>query len=273
MLLKNAHIPLAKFTFNGIRVDIVFADMATPYQLLRDVEETQQTGQRLNVHPDYLLQEDSVHTGNSKSSECLNGYLQSQQICLRLAEISPTQADEIMRIFSETTVLVKCWATRRGIYNFNLGYLNGISIMILVARAIQDFFCTWGHQSVSNMLSTDFSQARQSLIEHFFNMYANWSWNSKLIHERTVFLVNPEEYLQSNQDLDGMRDSIEISLGQAMTSNMAILSPQAPFRCTIPQMTSSCQKKIIKEFQVAYRTICMAKARFPDPKRWHKMIN
>lgn len=42
-----------------------------------------------------------------------------------------------MRIFSDVTVFVKCWATKRGIYNFNLGYFNGISIMILVARAIQ----------------------------------------------------------------------------------------------------------------------------------------
>ena len=64
-----------------------------------------------------------------------------------------------------------------------------------------------------------------------------------------------------------MRDAIELSYGQAMTSNMAILSPQAPFRCTIPQMTAGCQKKIIKEFQVAYRSICLAKARSPDEER------
>ena len=141
VLLKNAHIPLAKFIFNGIRVDIVFADMATPYQLLRDVEEQpKQHNLRLLQQPDYLLQEESVHQGNVKSSECLNGYLQSQKIVEKLAEISESQTEEIMRIFSETTVLVKCWATKRGIYNFNLGYLNGITIMILVARAIQDFF-------------------------------------------------------------------------------------------------------------------------------------
>ena len=46
----------------------------------------------------------------------------------------------VMRIFSEVTVFVKSWASRRGIYNFNLGFLNGISIMILVARALIGFF-------------------------------------------------------------------------------------------------------------------------------------
>lgn len=43
-LLKNAYIPLAKFTLNGMLVDIVFADMATPYHLLCDVGETKLNG-------------------------------------------------------------------------------------------------------------------------------------------------------------------------------------------------------------------------------------
>ena len=163
VLLKNAHIPLAKFTYKGISVDIVFADMATPYQLLKDIDETPpvNTHNLKFMHDDYLLQESSVHQGNIKSSECLNGYLQSQQICERLREISPSQSDDVMRIFSEATVLVKCWATKRGIYNFNLGYLNGITIMIMVARAIIDFFHMRGHSYVGSLLKSNFSQARQ----------------------------------------------------------------------------------------------------------------
>ena len=63
-----------------------------------------------------------------------------------LAKMTPYDKDRhsynsslVMRIFSEVTIFVKCWATRRGIYNFNLGFLNGISIMILVANALQRF--------------------------------------------------------------------------------------------------------------------------------------
>ena len=74
ILLKNAHIPLAKFTLNGIKVDLVFADMATPYHILRDVEETKLNRPTM-LSPEYLLSESSVHNGNLKSAECLNGYL------------------------------------------------------------------------------------------------------------------------------------------------------------------------------------------------------
>ena len=137
ILLKNAHVPLAKFSFNGIKVDIVFADMATPYHLLRKYEEG---CTYFRMQSDYLLQDTSVHPGNCKSAECLNGYLQSERLRAILEDIAPEQSQKIMRIFSETTVLIKCWAMRHGIYNFNMGYLNGISIMVLVARALKIYF-------------------------------------------------------------------------------------------------------------------------------------
>ena len=54
----------------------------------------------------------------------------------------PDQPDKILQIFSEVTKLVKAWASLKGIYNFNLGYLNGISIMILVTKAMTDFIQT-----------------------------------------------------------------------------------------------------------------------------------
>jgi len=40
VILKNAHVPLVEFTYNGISIDIVFADMATPYHLLREINES-----------------------------------------------------------------------------------------------------------------------------------------------------------------------------------------------------------------------------------------
>jgi poly(A) polymerase Pap1 len=43
----------------------------------------------------------------------------------------------MLRIFSEATKIVKFWAKRRAIYSFNFGYLNGISIMIMVAKTMQ----------------------------------------------------------------------------------------------------------------------------------------
>ena len=36
--------------------------------------------------------------------------------------------------FSWTLKIIKTWAKRRGIYGFNFGYLNGISIIIMLAK-------------------------------------------------------------------------------------------------------------------------------------------
>lgn len=85
-----------------------------------------------------------------------------------------------MRIFSEVTVFVKSWATRRGIYNFNLGFLNGISIMILVARALQSYLSNCYKEGRLEMrLRGDQSTLRQQVIEYFFSLYAEWPWESE----------------------------------------------------------------------------------------------
>lgn len=68
VILKNAHIPLVDFTYNGVCVDIVFADMITPPQLLRGVQECGSLAQYpFTLHKEYLLHEESVHQGNLKS--------------------------------------------------------------------------------------------------------------------------------------------------------------------------------------------------------------
>ena len=139
--------------------------------------------------------------------------------------------------------------------------------MILVARAIQDFFMSRRFEARRQLENVNISHTRQLIIEHFFNMYAEWPWNGQTFEERAIYIVHPEAYMfQNHQTIDmNIRESIQASLGQAMTSNMAILSPSVPFRCIIPQMTLSCRNKIIKEFQVAQRIIYLAKSRFPEP--------
>ena len=98
-----------------------------------------------------------------------------------------------MRLFSETTVFVKCWATRKGIYSFNLGFLNGISIMILVAKAMQSFIdrCHASQSLSYRFVSGDYNMTRQKFIEHFFATFAQWPWDSENYLERVVYLVYP----------------------------------------------------------------------------------
>ena len=38
-------------------------------------------------------------------------------------------------VFRQALRIVKLWARRRGIYGFNLGYLNGISLVIMLLKA------------------------------------------------------------------------------------------------------------------------------------------
>ena len=85
----------------------------------------------------YLIQEENVGIGNLKSAECINSYMSVIALKKCVENLMPQTEKLNMLIFSEVTLLVKMWAKRRGIYNYNLGYLNGISIMILVAKAMQ----------------------------------------------------------------------------------------------------------------------------------------
>ena len=61
-----------------------------------------------------------------------------------IENLQPQIAEKNLLIFSQVTLVIKMWVKRRGIYNYNLGYLNGISIMILVVKAMQHFYHTHG---------------------------------------------------------------------------------------------------------------------------------
>ena len=107
--------------------------------------------------------------------------------------------------------------------------------MVLVVRALKIYFNDIRYSSMRlEQLKTDYSASRQATIEHFFALFSDWPWQSQSFDERAVFLEHPNAFIrQSDHDVN-MREMISSSLSQAMTSSMAILSPQAPFRCTVP---------------------------------------
>jgi poly(A) polymerase Pap1 len=78
----------------------------------------------------------------------------------------------LLRIFSEATKIIKCWAKRRAIYSFNFGYLNGISIMIMVAKTIHVM-----HLERTLMLD-DAKTLIQLVVERFFSLFEAWPWTS-----------------------------------------------------------------------------------------------
>jgi poly(A) polymerase Pap1 len=44
--------------------------------------------------------------------------------------------EQPLQIFSRVCKVIKCFAKQKGIYYYKLGYLNGVSIMIMVAYVL-----------------------------------------------------------------------------------------------------------------------------------------
>ena len=116
-----------------------------------------------------------------------------------IENLQPQIAEKNLLIFSQVTLVIKMWAKRRGIYNYNLGYLNGISIMILVVNAMQHFYHTHGKQHVKSLILNHYSHFRQLIVEFFFNLYADWSWDDMNFKDRSVQLVDIDNYMMENE--------------------------------------------------------------------------
>jgi poly(A) polymerase Pap1 len=104
-----------------VSVDLVFADFSTP---------------KCEPGPDYLTHSGNISPHNSKSTECMLSYLTMLELKQILQRLEPQNPQRPLQIFSRICKVVKCFTQQKEIYSFKLGYLNGISIMIMVAYVL-----------------------------------------------------------------------------------------------------------------------------------------
>ena len=136
LAVEATRVPLIKFYFCGVQIDLLFARLGLP--VLPDP---------LDLTADSILQ-------NLEDERCVLS-INGCRVTDMTLKLVPCVED-----FCVCLRAVKIWAKRRGLYNNMMGYLGGVHLSLLVAKVCQ--------------LYPNEGPAR--LLSWFFLFYETWSW-------------------------------------------------------------------------------------------------
>ena len=113
----------------------------------------------------------SSFTANKKSLNSILGHECST--ILEKAALSLLPKRQGLQVFQEVTKLVKMFCKRKGIYGHNLCYLNGMSIQVLVLRAMELIYLP--QRRSANLADIDKikSLPMHLQVEHVFEQWFN----------------------------------------------------------------------------------------------------
>ncbi|KAL4641436.1 poly(A) polymerase gamma-like isoform X1 [Arapaima gigas] len=168
--VEDAFVPVIKFKFYGIEIDLLFARLAV--SAIPD---------HLDLRADFYLRNLDIRCIRSLNGNSATGLIGPLQAGLQnapvLCSIGCRVTDEILHLvpnkenFRLTLRAIKLWAKRRGIYSNVLGFLGGVSWAMLVARTCQLY---------PNAVAA-------TLVYKFFLIFSQWEWPNP------VLLKQPEE--------------------------------------------------------------------------------
>ncbi|GAA0164578.1 mRNA polyadenylation factor [Lithospermum erythrorhizon] len=110
--VPGAHVPVMKFKFNGVSIDLLYANVSL-FAIPEDLD---------------ISQESILHAVDDETVRSLNGCRVTDQVLHLVPNIQS---------FRTALRYMRLWAKRRGVYSNVTGFLGGINWALLVARICQ----------------------------------------------------------------------------------------------------------------------------------------